>query len=95
MLVKPIPITEFRKNTKLLLDQARTKTLYIARNWEIYELKLVGDGTLAKVPELKEKLDTMPVTKPKIDIPGVSIGFCPHGSAKGLCKIDSCNRKYR
>jgi hypothetical protein len=29
------------------------------------------------------------------EIKGVSVGFCPHGAAKGLCKIESCNKKYR
>lgn len=29
------------------------------------------------------------------NIPGVSRGFCPHGSAKGLCKIESCNKRFK
>ena len=66
MNVQPITISEFRKNTKVILDQAMNKKskIFISRGWEVYELRFVGDATLATKPELKEQLDTMPVNEP-------------------------------
>ena len=60
MNVQPITISEFRKNTKLILDQAKDRTIYLARGWEVYRLELVGDATLSVKSELGEKLATHP-----------------------------------
>ena len=65
-LVKPVTVSEFRKHTKIILDQAKTKEIYVARNWELYKLTFVGDATLSALPELRDKLSTQPTV-----IPGV------------------------
>ena len=68
MNVQPITITEFRKNTKIILDQAlnNKEKIFISRGWEVYELKFVGDATLSTVPEIKEKLGTMANREPVV-----------------------------
>lgn len=43
---QPIPIHEFRKNTKLYLDAAQSGVIYISRNWEVYALHKIGTGPL-------------------------------------------------
>lgn len=72
MNVQPITISEFRKNTKVILDQAKTRTIYISRGWEVFKLEGLGDATLSYTPELKEKLLSMPdkfdELKEKLDV---------------------------
>lgn len=71
MNIQPITISEFRKNTKVILDLTVDRDIYISRGWEVFKLQRVSDSILTLLPELKEKIDTQPTATVKAKVPNI------------------------
>ena len=50
MNIRPITITEFRKNTKVILDNTTNEPIYLNRRFEVFKLERVGEGGLSIPP---------------------------------------------
>lgn len=68
-------------------------TIYIRKEnedkWkEIKDKSLFVNIALSELDEPdKDPMPTPPTKKPLPKIPGVSVGFCKHNYAKGMCKF--------
>lgn len=100
-------ISEFRKDLKNQFNEALKTPVQIERGGVMFELTAKGlIGTVVTQYADLDRAEFVPANvRPKLPpvakrpsvppIPGVSVGFCPHGFAKGLCKIEACNKKYK
>jgi len=86
-------IPEFRANLRKAFNTAEIESVFITRHDQTFELRLVNKKrAVSKSPGLYT-LEELLVPNPK---PNPStVGTCPHGYGKGMCKRPDCNMKYR